>query len=207
MKEYPKIETLLNRDTKTFKVKIGEWRLPEFEYLKDNKWLFTEKIDGTNIRVAWDNIAKTVTLGGRTDNAQTPTFLLVKLQQIFTIDKFLALYPDQSMILFGEGYGAKIQKGGGNYIPNGVDFGLFDVLVGEWWLRPDDMMDVATKLNVKTVPHIAIGTLTEAINQVSDGFTSTFGDFRAEGIVLRPTVDLMTRSGHRIIAKIKERDF
>jgi len=50
MKEYHKIETLLDRDEK-FKVIQGKWRLPEFEYLQDNQWMFTEKVDGTNIRI------------------------------------------------------------------------------------------------------------------------------------------------------------
>lgn len=36
--EYPKIETLLDRDPQTFRVLSGHWRLPEFAYLKDNDW-------------------------------------------------------------------------------------------------------------------------------------------------------------------------
>ena len=46
--EYPKIETLFNRDEK-FKVVEGDYRLPEFENIK--QWDVTEKIDGTNVRV------------------------------------------------------------------------------------------------------------------------------------------------------------
>jgi hypothetical protein len=44
-----------------------------------------------------------------------------------------------------------------------------------------------------------------AIAQV--GFTSTWGDFQAEGIVARPAVEMKTRSGHRIITKVKCKDF
>ena len=29
----------------------GRFRNPLVEYLKDNEWVFTEKVDGTNIRV------------------------------------------------------------------------------------------------------------------------------------------------------------
>lgn len=54
MIEYPKIETLFDRDEVTHKVIVGKWRLPEFEYLQNNNWSFTEKIDGTNVRVMWD---------------------------------------------------------------------------------------------------------------------------------------------------------
>ena len=39
------------------------------------------------------------------------------------------------------------------------------------------------------------------------GFDSIWGAFKAEGIVARPTVELRTRSGKRIITKIKHKDF
>lgn len=39
------------------------------------------------------------------------------------------------------------------------------------------------------------------------GFNSIWGDFIAEGIVARPAVELKTRNGHRIITKIKHKDF
>ena len=46
---YPKIDTLFNRDPKTFKVNELEIRRPEF--LIPNIWDVTEKIHGMNIRV------------------------------------------------------------------------------------------------------------------------------------------------------------
>ena len=39
------------------------------------------------------------------------------------------VFPDGAAVLYGEGYGAKIQKGGGNYRAD-QDFVLFDVRVG-----------------------------------------------------------------------------
>ena len=33
---------------------VGDFRNETVEYLKDNKWVFTHKIDGTNVRVFWD---------------------------------------------------------------------------------------------------------------------------------------------------------
>ena len=55
MKEYHKIYTIFKRNPKTkYKTLLeGKYSLPEFEYLKDCIWVFTEKIDGTNIRVIW----------------------------------------------------------------------------------------------------------------------------------------------------------
>lgn len=54
MKTYPKIPSVFVRDEKTHKFIDGQFRCPEFEYLQDNLWLWTEKVDGTNIRVIWD---------------------------------------------------------------------------------------------------------------------------------------------------------
>ncbi len=204
MKEYPKIETLLNRDEKTFRVRIGEWRLPEFEYLKDCQWYFTEKVDGTNIRVMWDGTE--IRWGGKTNNAQIPTFLITKLQGLFPVSKFQGIFPEP-ICLYGEGYGAKIQRGGGNYIPNGCDFVLLDVRIGDWWLQRKDVENIASRLNISVIPIIGNGGLMTAVDMAEKGFNSQWGNFPAEGIVVRPMVELSTRSGHRIIGKIKSKDF
>ena len=216
MIQYHKIQTVFKRDEKTKKIVEGQYTIPEFEYLKDNQWVFTEKIDGTNIRVMWDGAH--VTFGGKSDDAQMPVFLLYKLQELFegTIKKQLfkdvfntpADEPGSvAVCLYGEGYGAKIQKGGGNYISNGVDFVLFDVKIGEWWLQREDVEDIAQKFGLKAAPIIGQGTLQEAVESTRNGFNSQWGAFLAEGIVARPATELKTRRGDRIITKIKYRDF
>ena len=206
MKEYHKIQSIYKRDLKTHKFIEGDFSLPEFEYLKDNVWVYTEKVDGTNIRVIWDKIK--VRFGGKTDNAQMPIYLLEKLQALFTDEKFKILYPDVAITLYGEGYGAKIQKGGGNYKPDGVDFVLFDVLVDTWWLDRDNVKDIADKLGIDTVPIIQEGSLIDAVNLIKDKkFKSRWGDFLGEGLVLRPKVEIKNRRGRRIITKLKHKDF
>ena len=205
MKEYQKIQSIFKRDERTHKFIIGEYSLPEFEYLAYNYWIGTEKVDGTNVRINWDG--GKIEFGGRTDNAQMPLSLLQRLEQLFPIEKFKTLYPETPMTLYGEGYGAGIQKGGGNYIPTGVDFILIDVLVDEWWLKREDIEDVANKLGIKVVPVVYGGKLISAIQPVKQGLKSTFGDFMAEGMVLKPAIELKTRSGDRIITKLKTKDF
>jgi ATP-dependent RNA circularization protein (DNA/RNA ligase family) len=202
MKEYHKIQSVFKRDERTHKFIIGEYSLPEFGYLKNNIWVYTEKIDGTNIRVMWDGTQ--IRFGGKTDNAQTPTFLLTKLQDLFPADKFKDLPP---LCLYGEGYGARIQKGGGNYIPNGCDFILIDVWVDDWWLERENIEDVASKLGIKVVPIIGKGNIATALSETQSGFSSTFGAFLAEGMVLKPQVELFNRKGNRIITKMKYKDF
>ena len=189
---------------------------PEFEYLKDNIWVFTEKVDGTNIRTMWNG--KDVIFGGKTDNAQIPTFLFQKLQEIFGGENnkqiFINSFNENNnqseeikVCLYGEGYGAKIQKGGGNYISNGVDFVLIDVKIGDWWLKRDGIEEIAKKFNLKVVPIIGEGTLKDMIEMTKIGLKSKWGNFMAEGIVAKPLIELKTRSGKRIITKIKHKDF
>jgi hypothetical protein len=204
---YPKIESIFKRDNKTHKFIEGKYTLPEFEYLKDNQWLFTEKVDGMNIRIIWNHKTKELLFRGRTDDAQMPMFLLEKLHILFPYDIFPMIYPNVSMCLYGEGYGAKIQKGGGNYIPNGVDFVLFDVIIMDWWLKCDSIRDIATKLKIRTVPLIDHGTLDEAVKLCKCGFRSAVGNRWGEGLVLRPLVELRTRRGDRIITKLKSKDW
>ena len=207
MDTYHKIQTVYLRDpaTKYKTLLMGQYALPEFEYLAENEWAGTEKVDGTNIRVDWDT--KRVLFGGRTDNAQTPTFLLAKLQEMFPVDLFRTEYPDLSLTLYGEGYGAKIQKGGGNYIPDGQSFILFDVMIANNWQPRESVEDIAAHLSIDTVPIVGTGTLPEAIKLVQVGLPSHIADRDAEGLVMRPAVELLTRTGHRVITKIKTKDF
>ncbi|MEK6879991.1 MAG: RNA ligase family protein, partial [Nanoarchaeota archaeon] len=171
-------------------------------------WVFTEKVDGTNIRVMWDG--KDIVYGGRSDNAQLPVNLIYKLDEMFKsqIDNFVETFGEEGGVcLYGEGYGAKIQKGGGNYIADGVSFVLFDIQIGDLYLEREDVQDIANHLGINTVPIIGHGTLDDAIQMVKKGFNSKWGNFIAEGIVARPRVEMRTRRGERVITKVKVVDF
>ena len=205
MSEYHKINSIFKRDRTTNRLIEGDWSTPEFEYLSNSIWTWSEKVDGTNIRVIFTG--NSIAFGGRTDAAQIPAQLFGRLNERFLpkISVLSEIFPDGG-ILYGEGYGAKIQKGGGNYRQD-QDFVLFDVRCGRWWLQRGDVEDIAAKLGLDVVPVIGSGTLKEAVELARAGIRSTWGDFEAEGIVARPKVELQTRGGQRIIAKIKCRDF
>jgi len=211
MKQYHKIQTIYKRDMNNGgKIIEDKFSLPEFEYLKNNKWIATEKVDGTNIRIIWNG--ENVMFGGKTDNASIPVFLLYKLQELFEGTAKKKLFTEKfgtegNVCLYGEGYGARIQKGGGNYIPNGVNFVLFDVKIGEWWLQRKDVEEIAGYFGLELVPILGEMTLSEAVEKVKKGFNSQWGDFIAEGLVLKPKIELFNREGERILTKIKYKDF
>jgi hypothetical protein len=211
VKEYHKIQTVYMRDPATNHKTLleGQYSLPEFAWLANNEWVFTEKVDGTNIRVMFD--AGGITFGGKTDAAQIPAKLVARLQERFASpDVFASVFGENAGVcLYGEGYGAGIQKGG-VYRPD-QDFVLFDVRVGEWWLQREDVEDVAAKLGLDVVPVVGRGTLAEMVEMTRGGFTTRWalhGQVTvAEGIVARPATELRTRSGERLITKIKHKDF
>lgn len=211
MREYHKIDSIFFRDPENkFKTFLeGQYSRPEFEYLENEIWDFTEKVDGTNIRVGLEN--GKLSFGGRTDKADIPATLVSKLIELFNIENMLEtlkIQPDErkEIILFGEGYGAKIQ-GGGKYIPDGVNFVLFDVCVDGLWMPRDRLEHFADLLGIRVVPFFGQGTLERAVEIVKAGFKSAYGNFQAEGLVLRPSVELLDRYGKRIITKIKCKDF
>lgn len=208
MKEYPKIETIFSRDTEgTKKLICGTYRDETIKYLRFNDWQFTEKIDGTNISVEWDGHA--VSFHGRTERAQIPKHLLEYLEKTFLTTEaeelFEQTYGDKNVILYGEGYGAKIQNGG-NYRSD-VSFILFDVLIGDNWQEREWVEKTAKMFGIDVVPVVFVGSLEEGVDYVMEHHPSTIGTAMMEGVVGRPMVEMRDRLGKRIIVKIKWEDF
>jgi hypothetical protein len=212
--EYHKIETLFERDPQTFVVNPERLRSPVIATISE--WDVTEKIDGTNIRVMM-NEAGDVTFNGRTDRANIPGDLIKYLMATFPSSKMIAAFtkegePLSSVVLYCEGYGAGIQKGG-SYRPDKA-CRLFDVLVdGKWWLDWANTCDVASKLGIQTVPYLGRWTLPSIIHSVREGFASLAAQedsnqfMAAEGIVARPIETLFDKKGSRLIIKLKTKDF
>lgn len=210
MKEYHKIETLFERDMEGSKKLIeGKFRNECVEYLKDNQWIFTEKIDGTNIRIFWDG--HKVSIGGRTDNAQLPADLVQYLQDLFinneTEQLFEQKFGETEVHFFGEGYGGKIQNGGAYSKEN--KFILFDVMVGNTFLSRENIEQIAKSFNCDLVPIVLEGTLQQAVDYVKTKPNSTITNEikESEGVVGTPKARLNDFRGNRIIVKIKVRDF
>ena len=209
---------------------------PEFEFLRGCKFECTEKIDGTSMSVHIIPVGYTdiggafkvnyvVEYHGKTEKADTPKHLQAKMEQLFPAEKMLGAFNKNviyenvegaikevnhgKVIVFGEGYGVKIQKGG-NYISNDCGFILFDVTVDGMFLLRESLEDIASKLGIPIVPLIGYMTVDEAIEFVKKGFKSTIAenkDYDAEGLVLKTPMGLLNRKGERIITKIKTCDF
>jgi hypothetical protein len=234
MTEYHKINAPFMRDQKTGALLYGQWCLEELNYLQHNDWEWTEKVDGTNIRIEVHRHDDFLTFlyKGKTDRANTPKALVEALRSLFggdesnhgsipgaSVHPALEVRNDSAdalgrimverditdLVIYGEGYGPKI-NGGGKY---GTEprFVAFDVRVGSFWLNRESVDDLCSNIGLDTVPVIGYGSLHDAIDVVQQGLQSRWGDFEAEGIIAVPKVPLFDRAGRRIITKIKGVDF
>lgn len=204
--EYHKINTIFERG-EDFRVDETKLKSPVIGTIRE--WDVTEKIDGTNVRIMLSEAGE-MKVGGRTDNAQMPGDLVMKLVNQFSAEKLKAAFwidgVPVSAVLYGEGYGAGIQKGG-TYRTDKA-FVLFDVLVGgRWWLDREAVDDVAGKLSCDVVPYLGRMTMDQIIELVKVPFLSKIGTGMAEGIVARPIETLFDKRGERLIIKLKTRDF
>ena len=207
MEKYNKIEAIYKRDEKTKKV-YPEYRNPDIEFLKDVIWQFTEKVDGTNIRVYWDG--HKVQFGGRTDNAQIPVPLVNFLNSKFGGDVneelFEQKFGENEVIIFGEGYGPKIQNGG--LYRNDIDFIVFDVRIGYNYQSRETVEEIANYFGLNIVPVLFEGPLQTGVDYMMTNPKSIIATNGAmmEGLVARPKRELRDRCGNRMIVKIKWED-
>jgi hypothetical protein len=215
----------MDKDSVEFaKLIDGEWKRTVFDQLKDIAWEGDEKIDGTNIRVIWNDwysmleggeewieFRKDVEFRGKSDRAQlhpqlvkrlAALFPKEKMEEVFTVGRSVCLY-------YGEGFGDGIQKGG-KYFPDKKgykDFILFDIKEGKRWLSRVEVRDFALALGCSFVPTLKYGNLQDMVDFVKEYPNSYFGDFIIEGLVARPVPELYDEFGERVIVKIKCRDF
>ena len=227
--KYIKINTLWKRNMEKGenkgKIIEGEYSKPEFKNIK--LWRTSEKIHGTNIRVKYhiDPISGEgiVSFGGKTDDAQISVKLFEYLQKTFTLEKMekALMFKDelpQKATLYCEGYGARLQKGGGRYRDD-VSVILFDALIDGWWIDQDNVTDIAQKLGIDRVPELGIMTEEEIVFLVKNqrpcgkpegNFISKIAKdktYVAEGIVARSYPLMLFRDGTPIMFKLKVVDF
>ncbi len=205
--KYPKIQSIYKRDKKG-KFIVGEYPKPEIEYLVNNAWIWTEKIDGTNIRICWDHEAEKVIFKGRNENSNMPSGLLEYLHDTFTVDLMKSIPREPcSFMLVGEGYGAGIQKAGVHYLPDRKSFILFDVWMGGWWLMREAVEEIGLKVFIRTVPYIGKGSLFNAETFIRRSPWSWIceDDMGMEGIVCSAPV--LFRNGNPAKVKLKVKDY
>lgn len=181
---YQKINTLWKRDAKNCIV-MGDFSLPEFEYLRDVQWLAEEKIDGTNMSydIYFSETGEVIKydIHGKTETANIPAKLVTEMTNLYVVfsEKLTDVFRQTrtasdgsvtyswptKVTIFGEGYGGKIQ-GGGRYSKT-EKFIVFDVTVTnsngeEFYLLRHNVEDICNKLGLDIVTSYGLMTIREA---------------------------------------------
>jgi hypothetical protein len=211
---YPKIETIFERDEKTFKVLWDAFKLKDPIFSIPKTWDFTEKIDGTNISVEHEPLQASLKIGGRTEKTEVPQSIKDYIHGIVTVEKLNEIFEEKRVVIFGEGYGGKIQAGeedknrGGKYSKT-EKFIVFDILVeGKYWLSRPNVESICTALELEAVPFVGNFTIPEAVEMARKGFYSSFGEgIKAEGLIGKTSIPLFDAKHRRLICKIKSCDF
>lgn len=205
LKEYHKIKAPFLRDVENKKL-TNTFIDYSIAYLSDNEWKWTEKVDGTNIRIHWDG--HKLSLYGRTDKSQIPSDFIDYYFETFInsgLDSIIEQrFEDNEVTLIGEGYGGKIQ---GKKEYGDTKFVLFDVCFNGTYLDREDMEHIGKEFRLNVVPTVLIGTIDEAIGFVKTHPKSLLGDLEMEGVVGTPLIPLLDKYGKRIITKVKVKDF
>lgn len=195
------------------KVDVTKFVSPTVELLTHSDiWLFTEKIDGTNVRLIWDG--HNLSYNGRSNNADLHKDLKKVLDGLWTErvgleQRIEELFGEREVIIIGEGYGPGIQKGGGNYAAE-KSFIAYDVMVDGKYLAYDTSRALLTELSIPALQAISEypASLGWGIDIVANGLYSQFGnkDFYAEGLVAITDRPLYDNNGNRLIVKLKHED-
>lgn len=211
MKIYPKMQTLFKRDMKTHKIIPEDLSRAEFSAVQ--KWIFTEKIDGMNIRIEYDNsdlcYGPARWFSGRTEKSNIPNDMFLYLEKEFKFSLLEKVFGNtKNVVLFGEGYGGKIQKGSSLYREDN-GFILFDIYIDGWWLERESVEHIAHELGCKCVPIIPGSTIKDGIAYVLSEPQSLITETPtiAEGVVAKSDPLMFFRNGDMIAWKLKVQDY
>ncbi len=123
-----------------------------------------EKIHGTSAHIGWKHDEKKIHFfsGGESHEKFVALF-----DRDFLIKKFEEVFPDISVVIFGEAYGGKQQAMSHTYGKE-LKFIGFDVKVGEYWLNVPNAKDVCKQFNIEFVAYVKVSTDLESLNAERD---------------------------------------
>ena len=190
------------------------------QYLPKGIWILTEKIDGTNIRII---LTKPEEDGTRQIFVGSRKLLLNKedkgSKQYFdcieeiNLNKIKEYFKDvnSTVIIYGEGYGAGVQKG--SIYSSKKNFRVFDIRIGQAYQDFDYVQKVCIDNQLNLVPIFGEVDLIHYEGCINDlnNFENTLikeGDGgKPEGLVYKFEPVLLNKYGERLIFKVKFKDF
>jgi hypothetical protein len=168
-----------------------------------------EKIHGTSAHLSWKFDEKKIHFSSGGESHEK---FVVLFDADFLKAKFIEVFPDIDVVIFGEAYGGK-QQGMSHTYGKELKFIGFDVKVGEHWLNVPNAEDVCKQFNIEFVAYekieVNLDNLTAerdkpSVQAVRNGITEPK---KREGVVCRPLVEMRINNGDRVICKYKPDEF
>jgi len=211
LKEYQKIDNIYKFNTETHNFIRNDFINPTIDYLKDLKWLATEKYNGTNTRIYW--YGHKVSFYGRNDNSNFSKKMIDLYNKTFENAEIIFeqnfVHEDGSpkeVILFMENYGGRIQKSQINKWYDEKEESLigFDVMIDEKYVDRTRIKSIFDLFNIPSVELKEFNNLQEIIDEVEQRSKEKKGKY-FEGYVATPKLPLYksAEARGRIITKIK----
>ncbi len=167
-----------------------------------------EKIHGTSAHISYKNDMVGFFAGG----SKHETFIAL-FDEMVLLHKFRELVPlDFSVRIYGEAYGGKLMGMSATY-GSALKFVAFEVQIGDLWLSVPKAEIFCRQLGLDFVHYRKIPTTLEAIDVERDADSvqavkNGMGTgHKKEGIVLRPSIEVIKNNGERVIAKHKRDEF
>lgn len=166
-----------------------------------------EKIHGTSAHISYNAEKPSGERVGFFSGGENYNNFTNLFDKTFLEDKFVEIFGDKSVIVYGEAYGGKQQAMAHTYGPD-TKFIVFDVMVNNTWLNVPNAEDVSKQLNLEFVDYVEISTTIGEIDRERDresvqAIRNGVGPGKhREGVVLRP-LEEFTLNGQRVMSKHK----
>jgi len=188
--------------------------------LPRGNWKKFEKVDGTNIRIIFDNIdelgKRHVYVGSKNNilnyDDKNSQYYLNCLTNI-NINKLIKYFQDipNIIVIYGEGYGQGIQKGGIYSLSK--DFAVFDIVIGNTYQDYEYINKVCVDNQLYQVPYVEdVEELTyfecmDSLKKFQNTLILNGNGGKPEGLIYKFEPVLFNKYHERLIFKIKFKDF
>ena len=212
--KYAKFSSPFKKDEKFINTNELSQKLPK------GRWIKTEKIDGTNIRIILTKPnevgEREVLIGSRklilneADKGSKQYLDCIKEVNLFKLKEYFKDI-NSTIIIYGEGYGAGVQRGGIYSLEK--NYRVFDIRIGEAYQDFEYVEKVCIDNQLNLVPinseveEITYEECVESLEDFDETLIKEGSGGKPEGIVYKFEPVLLNKYGERLIFKVKHKDF
>lgn len=180
------------------------YRNPDALTLPEGECYAMEKLDGTSSNLGYKDSKLSFYSGG----SKYETFKAIFDEQALLSALQLLFKPEDSVKIYGEAYGAKVQGLGHRY-GDQLRFCAFEVQVNGTWLPVPEAQKIVEYLGLEFVHFVKVPCTVEALNAERDKPSTQaqrngMGEQLSEGIIIRPLTERTREDGTRCIWKHKQ---